>query len=389
MTFGIIRLGGVGMLLTQFHDKSAKCKNVRIENEIANEVVCDIKNMTKAGVISIVYIEQFEQISHDLQSQLIGDGYIVKVWQFSGQVCLEELYENSEGIVLLGCDLAEYFWGEKCIVVSENLDMFCILQKEFHSVIASFGHIKQASFNLLASCYGKLMTKLLACFDFAISGFCSIKNNNQPIVEEIESRIKELFSKIYTYYRDEIFVRDLLTCILDVGLLESMLDDKDLLCGYEMSCNVCQSIAKSRMLAGEYAMLVGWFGFCLSYSLANNIKNDLFLPCDIMDDLDYVAEKSGLSKLELLKSVSEISATEYTRYGFILEEYSVEIKKYLQDIFPICKNAMKNFRRIYIDVGAEISSSISLKELSQGVLKSAIFNPKYSFIKTMRVLGVA
>ncbi len=48
---------------------------------------------------------------------------------------------------------------------------------------------------------------------------------------------------------------------------------------------------------------------------------------------------------------------------------------------------MKNYRRIYYDAGLEVSASISLDNLSEGVLRSVAFNPKYSYIKTLRVMG--
>ena len=43
------------MIYSQFENRTAKCKNVRIENNIKEEVLSDIKKLTKAGVIYIVY----------------------------------------------------------------------------------------------------------------------------------------------------------------------------------------------------------------------------------------------------------------------------------------------------------------------------------------------
>ena len=106
-------------------------------------------------------------------------------------------------------------------------------------------------------------------------------------------------------------------------------------------------------------------------------------------DIEYVAEKSKINKLELLKIADKIKANEYIRLSFISNEYSKEINKYLDKIYPACTNAMKNFRRIYYDAGLILAGSITLHELSQGVLQSVIFNPNYSYLKMFRVLGVA
>lgn len=375
------------MFYTQLNDKSAKCKNVRIESNIAEELLADIKKLTKAGVIKVVYVDCFEDIAQQVKSALRTAGYNAEVTLFDGQICFEELSENSEGIVLLGSILSEHFWGKRCFIVSENLDMFDILHKEYHTILASFEHIKQSNFDLIANCYGKLMTRYLACFDFKLSTFCYCKSENLQVVAEIENSIKELFSQSYVYHHDQQFVRDLLVCVLNVGLLESMLDDQYLLCGYDTTCKVVQAMAKSKKLIGEYAMLVGWFGFCTAISLVSSQDSDLFLPCDIVEDVNYVASKTSCKMAQLLQTASAITAKDFTRFGFILKEYTGEIKKYLNSIFPVIQNGMKNFRRIYFDVGAEISTSITMSDLSVGVQKSVIFNPNYSYLKTMRVLG--
>lgn len=375
------------MLYTKLNDKTAKCKNVRIESNIAEELLSDVKKLAKAGVIKVVFVEEYSEIAHDIQALLQKQGYNADKIAFSDSVCFEELSENSEGIILLGGELGKYFDGKKCIIVSELLDMSHLLHKEYHTVLADFSQIRKAEFDYIASCYGVLSTKLLACFDFRVSSFCFCKSPDFAVVEQIERCIKEVFAKSYSYFRDDVFLRDLLTCGLNIGLLESMLDNENLLSGYDLASSVVKKIAKSNKLEGEYAMLVGWFGFCTAQSLVKCRESNLFYPCDIMADLDFVSENSVRSRLQLLQIASTITAKEYTRFGFILNEYSSEINKYLKDIFPTLQNAMKNFRRIYYDVGAEISSSISLLDLSQSILKSVIFNPNYSYLKTMRVLG--
>ena len=50
---------------------------------------------------------------------------------------------------------------------------------------------------------------------------------------------------------------------------------------------------------------------------------------------------------------------------------------------------MKNFRRIYYDAGLEIAASITMKELSECVFKGLAFNPQYSYLKMLRIVGAA
>ena len=85
----------------------------------------------------------------------------------------------------------------------------------------------------------------------------------------------------------------------------------------------------------------------------------------------------------------DIVSSEYIRLSFISQEYSQEIKKYIDKIYEPCCNAMKNFRRIYYDAGLEIASSITMQELSECVLRSITFNPQYSYLKMLRIVGVA
>lgn len=375
------------MIYTQFKDKVANCKNVRIEKKLPEELLADVKNLTKAGNIKIVYLEVFKREVADIERTLQKAGYIVQSIMYDENIFVEELEENSEGIILLGESLAQTFSGKKYIIVAENLNLFDMLHKTYHSIIIYEEKVKLIAFDLIASVYGTLMTKLIACFDFKLACICYNKTDDLQIVEEIESIIIELFSQSYIYYRDEQFFRDLLNAVINVGLLEGMLTNTAVLDGYKMSCKVVQSMAKSKKLLGEYAMLVGWFVVNTIKSLVNIVDCDLFIPNDIMADIDFVAQKINISKADLFKITDKITATEYLRLSFVSSEYSKEIEKYLDKIYPCCVNAMKNYRRIYYDAGLEVASSISLNNLSSGVLRSVTFNPQYSYLKTLRVLG--
>ena len=60
------------MIYSQFENRTAKCKNVRIENNIKEEVLSDIKKLTKAGVIYIVYAKNKSELAKSLESTEIG-----------------------------------------------------------------------------------------------------------------------------------------------------------------------------------------------------------------------------------------------------------------------------------------------------------------------------
>ncbi len=389
MPYGIIRLGGVVMLYTQFDEKLAKCKNVRIESDVIEELFCDIKKLTKAGVIKIVYSNNKNDIATQLESKLVKAGYSVQTISFADNIFWEELQDSSEGIVLLGSYLANYYNGSRCIILADDLNLFDILHKEYYAVLVDEGDIKQTDLNTIAGSYGKLMSKLIGCFDYKLSCISYSNNNQLNIAQEIEGVITDLFLKNYLFNYENDFIRDLTATIINVGLLESMLTDVTLFDGYNICNQVVKDIAKSNNSINEFAMLVGWYIVNTIKSLTNKKTKDLFLPCDIMKDIEYVAEKSKINKLELLKIADKIKANEYIRLSFISNEYSKEINKYLDKIYPACINAMKNFRRIYYDAGLILAGSITLHELSQGVLQSVIFNPNYSYLKMFRVLGVA
>lgn len=376
------------MFTTQLEERYSKCKNVKIDNNITGGILQFVKKLTKAGVIKIIYTEDFDSIKDDILDSLLKNDYNADSMLFEGSVYPDEIYENCEGIILLGSTLSSIFSGDKCIIVVDNLDMFEVLHKEYFAVLVADYAVKLSAFNLIANCYGKLMIKLVSCFDFKMYCICYDKNNDYNIIESIENQIVELFSKNYIYYRDEKFINDLLECIINVGLLESMLADMNVLDGYEITCRVVQSISKSKKMSGEYAMLVGWYILNTLVVQEKMKSNELFIPCDIMSDLDYVSNRLNESKTRLLKIADKITAKEYSRLSFIGKEYTAEIDKYLNKIYPCSQNAMKNYRRIYYDAGLELSASVTLNGLSESVLKSVAFNPNYSYLKVQHIMGV-
>lgn len=377
------------MLYTQFEDNFAKCKNVRIENNIAEEVLSDIKKLTKAGVINVIYTENKIDLASEIEVLLNRAGYIAKITLLSNDIFVDELQDNCEGIVLLGSSLSKLICGNKCLIVADDLHLFEILHKDYYSVIVDEKNIKNSSAGELAGGYGILMAKLIACFDYKLSCIAYSKNDNLSIISEIEEVITSLFLKTYTFNFDESFSRDLAMTIISVGMLESMLNKIDILSGYDICSLLVKKVSKSNNGKDEFAMLVGWYILNVVKSLIKNESKDLFLPSDIIADLEFVSGKAEISKLQLLNLIDNIVASEYTRLLFISFEYKNEIEKSINKIYTPCQNAIKNFRRIYYDAGLEIAASITMKDLSECVLKSVIFNPQYSFLKMYRILGIA
>ncbi len=377
------------MIYSQFENRTAKCKNVRIENNIKEEVLSDIKKLTKAGVIYIVYAKNKSELAKSLESTVSRAGYNVQIMPYTEDMLWEELECNCEGLVLLGSAPAQYYNGKKCISITDNLDLYNVLHKEYYSVIVDINEILNFNCNQIAAGYGGLMNKLAACFDYRIYCISYSNNLDLDIVEEIQVLICDLFNKNYLFNYDSSFVRDLTATIVNVGLLEGMLEDSSILNGYDICSKLVKNVAKSNHSVNEFAMLVGWFAVNTIKSLIKRENKDLFLPCDIMSDIDFVSEKGNVPRLELLKLTDKIVANEYIRLSFISQEYAAEIKKYIDSIYLACCNAMKNFRRIYYDAGLEIAASITMKELSECVLKGLAFNPQYSYLKMLRIVGAA
>lgn len=117
------------MIYSQFENRTAKCKNVRIENNIKEEVLSDIKKLTKAGVIYIVYAKNKSELAKSLESTVSRAGYNVQIMPYTEDMLWEELECNCEGLVLLGSDPAQYYNGKKCILITDNLDLYNVLHK--------------------------------------------------------------------------------------------------------------------------------------------------------------------------------------------------------------------------------------------------------------------
>ena len=74
------------MIYSQFENRIAKCKNVRIENNIKEELLSDIKKLTKAGVIYIVYAKNKFELSKSLESMVSRAGYNVQIMPFTDEI---------------------------------------------------------------------------------------------------------------------------------------------------------------------------------------------------------------------------------------------------------------------------------------------------------------
>ena len=95
--------------------------------------------------------------------------------------------------------------GNKCIIVAENLDLFEIFHKQFGAVFVVMDMVNLSAFDIIANIYGKLMIKLLGCFDFKLSCICYNKNKDLQVIEEVENTIVELFSRHYIFKQIQIF----------------------------------------------------------------------------------------------------------------------------------------------------------------------------------------
>ena len=114
---GIIRLGGVAMYYTQFEDMVAKCKNVYIANKLAIELTNEVKKITKAGIVKLVYMDIFSEQVLDIKTSLQKFGYVVDDMAMNNDIQGEELLENSECVVLLGSSHAQFENRKKFIIV--------------------------------------------------------------------------------------------------------------------------------------------------------------------------------------------------------------------------------------------------------------------------------
>lgn len=372
---------------TAFEGKRSAARSVRVETNLCEELVCDIKKLTKAGVIKILYKQSHDQIAKNLQQALKKCGYLAELLPEDADFVEDELLDSSEGVVLLGSEFARTFSGEKCIIVVDDWRVSEVLKKCYHTVLVD-ASICKCEPDVLAGAYGALMSKLVACFDFKLRCIFYGDNAELNIAQQIEEVISDLFAISYDLAGGGDIAHDILHATINCGLLESMLTDMNALNGYNLCAKLARKFAKNNGSVGEYSMLVGWFivNVIMQYTLT--YKSDLFYPADIMADLDFVARQNcEVNRLDLLAIAEKIDAKEYGRLAYIAAEYKDEIAEFIKQIFLPSQNAIKNFRRIYYDCGLKIASGISLKQLSDSVMKGVVFNPYYSYLKTAVILG--
>lgn len=367
---------------------NAKCQTVKISDNFKDEICLYVKKISASGVVNIVYENGFFEQKDIVEQILKNNGYIVNSYEFDDKISLQEFKENCEVLVAIGGEsVSKVIYGKKCLMLVCKLMENSVFHREYECILVDKKSLMESEFNVIAGCYGSIMIKLTALFDYKLSCICYRNNSSIAVMDEIEKYILEIFSKRYIYYRDYDFISDLLEAYINIGLCESMLENDEILNNYSIVCETASIVARSKRLIGEYSMLVGWFVLNTVKALTNNNHNDLFLPCDVMQDLDYISKTTGKDKLKLMQIVEKVNAVEMERLNFIEKEYNGEIKEYLNKISPSIENAMKNYRRIYYDAGLEISSSTTLDTLADAVKRSVIFVPNFSYLKTQRILG--
>ncbi|HRF36447.1 MAG TPA: hypothetical protein PLZ09_04025, partial [Clostridia bacterium] len=141
------------MYYTQFEDRVAKCKNVYIANKLAIELTNEVKKITKAGIVKLVYMDIFSSQVLDIKTALQKFGYVVDDMAMDNDIQGEELLENSECVVLLGSSLVQIANGNKCIIVAENLDLFEIFHKQFGAVFVVMDMVNLSAFDIIANIY--------------------------------------------------------------------------------------------------------------------------------------------------------------------------------------------------------------------------------------------
>lgn len=381
------------MIITKLENNKityfTKNQKVKIIGDIKNEFMSCVKEIAKAGTVYLLAEKEFMQERDLFENLLQINDYTVKTVDDYSKVYSNELQENAELIICVGGEkIAEKFCGNKCLLVLCKMDMQKVFCNNYAGIVLLKNNLLLSDFQTLAHCYGSLMIKLVSIFDYKLQGICYKKQKDLFVIEKIEEIITNLFSKYYIYYRDSEFTMDLLEAIVNVGQLESLLQDSKCLQNYDIVCKTVTSVAKSKRMIGEYSMIVGWFALNTICVLNKNNTNDLFLPCNLQDDAEYVSTKIGDEKSDLFKIASVNDANEYQRLKAVEQEYKTEIDEYINKILVVAKNAMKNYRRIYYDAGLEISTSITLNTLSEAIKKSIAFVPNYSYLKNKRILGV-
>lgn len=237
-----------------------------------------------------------------------------------------------------------------------------------------------------AGYYGQLIMLLLNCLDYTINQKFEKGNQCMYLIKNIEKEISKLIQIEYDDFDGVKFKNNLTEIVMQTALWLTMLDNFDFINGYEIITDNLKS-CYDNYSAGELQGVLAWYIYNKYKVYTRLNKIDCLLPCDRIKAIEYLSKNIGYDKLIAFSKLKVLSADELAKRHFIYLEYRLDILEVIERFDSLFEIAIKNFRRIYADVGYSIKKDIAFEQLSNISDCSAGLMKEYSLFKHFFEIG--
>lgn len=237
-----------------------------------------------------------------------------------------------------------------------------------------------------AGYYGQLMMILLNCLDYKINRKFDKSSQCVYMVNNIEKEIVKIIEIEYDDFDGLKFKNNLTEIIMQTVLWLSMLEKYDFIKTYDVISDNLR-LYFPEFSVGEVEGVLSWYIYAKYRVFVKFGKINSLPPCDRINAIEYLSKYIGYDKLPAFAKLKLLNSDELAKRQFIYLEYREDIGDIIEKFVDIFSVAIKNFRRIYKDVGYYLKKEITYKQLANISDCSAGLLREYSLYRHYFELG--
>lgn len=370
------------------------------------------KSVISFGRIGLVFDENLASYGNQCESELKKEGYCVSVFTFpqgyeSTLASCDDLITSREDIrlwIALGtgtiANTVRYSAFQRgnewiCFLTAPTTDSVMYASSEFFEngvksvfvckppvcVVIDQNIISNAPKECIAAGYGTLFSKLLTAFDIVFDETTSCRRCRY-IAEEFKENLLDFFQTQSCEQIEQRICRSLVR----IGLVTQLSGDDDYSVGVEYDCALALGeYASDKRLVGENLMLATLTSYCVYSAYLSLLPDDLYIPCDITEQLRWLDKNCNLDMINLL-SERQTDCEDAAKL-YVLKEYGEDLNSALNSLFSGIKGKIKQFKRLYKDAGFWLCRYVSKEDLFKVVTTACVLSKKPNLLRSIKLGG--
>lgn len=395
---------------------SHKCwtKNVLVGENISDQFVHECRKILTSGHIGLVYMQDCKNISDEVRRSFIANDYNVTEFCYASMTIVDEescqdlmsCPEDIRMFVGVGAgsisNMIRFVGSSKDIptvlfatapssisvfdsnCVFEDRGCFKVVKATAHLLIAyDYNVISHCSQDLIASGYGEILSESINYFDaFFINTIDNKVNCN--FISDIKSQITYAFSN--DFVKSNCAYKVIVEYVIKLGLLRQ-LDNEYNLSTIEIIANCIQErgIIIKPVGINKFFAFIGILQYYRQFlsmpKLSIGLDNDIIKKCYNYARI-FDRESSNVFCTMPQRQISLINL-------HIYEEYKKDFYKIIKQITDNVKLYIREFRRLFCDVGFWISDYISASDIIESIQNSSIMCPSYGLMCIADAIGLS